>query len=42
MNIVKPSWDSLASVFEEEIERIFISSPWFSAEGIKNLNAILP
>jgi len=42
MNIVVPTWDSLASVFEGEIDQIFISSPWFSAEGIEKLNAFLP
>jgi len=42
MNIMAPTWDDLASVFEGEIKWIFISSPWFSAEGIKKLNAFLP
>jgi phosphatidylserine/phosphatidylglycerophosphate/cardiolipin synthase-like enzyme len=42
MNIVTPSWDRLASVFEGEIEKVFVSSPWFSAEGIEKLNAFLP
>ena len=42
MNIVAPTWDNLASVFEGETEWIFISSPWFSAEGIEKLNSFLP
>jgi phosphatidylserine/phosphatidylglycerophosphate/cardiolipin synthase-like enzyme len=42
MNIVAPTWDDLASIFESETEWIFISSPWFSAEGIEKLNVFLP
>jgi len=42
MNILMPTWDKLASIFEGDIECIFISSPWFSAEGIGKLNTFLP
>jgi len=41
MNIMAPTWDDLASVFEGETEWVFISSPWFSAEGIEKLNVFL-
>jgi len=38
MNIIRPSWESLESIFNEEITWVFISSPWFSSEGIEKLN----
>jgi len=42
MNITAPTWDNLASVFEDGIDWIFVSSPWFSAKGIEKLNTFLP
>jgi len=42
LNIVSPSWDNLADVLDGDIEWAFISSPWFSAEGVKKLGTLLP
>src|SRR3990170_2666221 len=38
MNIIAPTWGSLESIFDKEVTWVFISSPWFSAEGIEKLN----
>jgi phosphatidylserine/phosphatidylglycerophosphate/cardiolipin synthase-like enzyme len=42
MNIAVPTWNSLASVLEGKTESVFVSSPWFSTEGIEKLNTFLP
>jgi len=42
MNFARPNWETLASLFEGKIKSVFISSPWFSSEGIEKLDEFLP